>query len=254
MTVTESLDDHSVYGAFSEGGRRLPVRLFSTGPSEGKLPLLIFLHGAGQRGDDNRSQLEVGIGDLTATLRSLSLDSWILAPQCPVDDQWTAVDWSVRHHTFNSEPTAPLRALLHGLAVLRSRPGIDRERIYLAGISMGGFGVWDLLVRRPEWFAGALICCGGGDRGTIGRAAGVPQTVFHREADPVVPVDCSRDMVRELRAAGADLIYRELPGEDHDCWTEAFTDRETVRRLYLMHNHCLFDTDVLHLHPDPQEG
>ncbi len=116
---------------------------------------------------------------------------------------------------------------------------VDRNRIYVTGLSMGGFGSFAAVGRRPEFFAAAIPICGGGDPSTAEAMKNVPFRVYHGAADGVVPVTCSRVMVAALKKAGADVKLTEYPGVNHNSWTETykndgvwkwlFTQRKTVQ-------------------------
>ena len=103
-------------------------------------------------------------------------------------------------------------------------PSIDASRIYLTGLSMGGFGSWDLVSRHPEWFAAVVPVCGGGDPSFAARIAdsGVPIWTVHGDADRVVPADLTRTMVRAIREANGRVGYTELPGVRHNSWDHAY--------------------------------
>jgi predicted peptidase len=108
---------------------------------------------------------------------------------------------------------------------------IDPKRLYLMGLSMGGFGTWDTVERHPEMFAAAVPICGGGDSKRVGEIAKLPVWVFHGEKDSVVPVRLSREMVEALKAAGGSPRYTEYPGVDHNSWTPAFKEPELLKWL-----------------------
>ncbi|MFM7076434.1 MAG: dienelactone hydrolase family protein [Planctomycetaceae bacterium] len=109
---------------------------------------------------------------------------------------------------------------------------MDTDRIYLTGLSMGGYGAWDMAARMPDRFAALLPVCGGGDEATAAKLVGLPVWCFHGDADTAVPVGRSRAMIEALRAVGGDPRYSELAGVGHDAWTPAYRDRAVLEWLF----------------------
>jgi len=142
-----------------------------------------------------------------------------------MDERWVDVSWADKTSMPRAaEPTTDLRAVMAMLeSVLNDEP-IDQDRVYLTGISMGGFGTWDLAARKPERFAAILPICGGGDERVAGHLTALPTWCFHGDADTAVPVARSRSMIAAVRAAGGRPVYSELPGVGHDSWTPAYRD------------------------------
>jgi predicted peptidase len=123
---------------------------------------------------------------------------------------------------FVAEPTRSLRAVEAMIdELLETRP-VDRDRVYLTGLSMGGFGAFDLAARRSDLFAAVVPVCGGGDSSTASRMKGLPFLIAHGTDDPVVPVEQSRMMEVALRGAGATVTLKEYAGVGHDSWTPAY--------------------------------
>lgn len=211
----------------SPGGGELPYRLLkpktvAAGP---KYPLVVFLHGAGERGVDNTIQLIHGMADLASDAMMKRHPAYVIAPQCPADQQWVDVPWTADSHTMPAEPTASLRMVQELIGSLEKELPIDSGRIYLTGLSMGGFGVWDLLQRQPERFAAAVPVCGGGDPAFASKLKAVPLWAFHGDADTTVKVMRSRDMIAALKAAGGRPIYTEYEGVSHNSWTATYGNR-----------------------------
>ncbi len=179
--------------------------------SEREWPLMIFLHGAGERGDDLSL---VGIhGPLKERREGRDLPFVIVAPQVPAGGRWTV---------------GRVAAALDD-AIARYR--IDEDRVYLTGLSMGGFGTWEAIQRMPERFAAAVPICGGGLPLGIDAAASVPVWNFHGAMDPVVPIEMSVGMVRALRNAGGDVRFTVYPDAGHDSWTETYANPEVYAWL-----------------------
>jgi predicted peptidase len=109
---------------------------------------------------------------------------------------------------------------------------IDESRIYAMGVSMGGFGTWDIIARKPDLFAAAAPICGGGDEATAPSIAHIPIWTFHGDKDDAVKVERSRNMVAALKSAGGNPRYTEYPGVGHDAWTPALNDLELFSWLF----------------------
>jgi predicted peptidase len=153
-------------------------------------------------------------------------------PQCPVEMQWVDAAWA--HGSYDLEKTPiskPLTAVLRLLASLQAEFPVDGHRLLVTGLSMGGYGTWDLLLRNPTLFAAALPLCGGGDPSQATIIRDLPVWAFHGDGDPAVPVRGSREMIEALREAGGQPRYTELPGAGHDIWTVAYRDVEVMRWL-----------------------
>ncbi|HXU84052.1 MAG TPA: alpha/beta hydrolase-fold protein, partial [Polyangia bacterium] len=125
----------------------------------------------------------------------------------------------------------PMSAALELLAALEKELSIDPHRRLVAGMSMGGFGAWDAILRYPDRFAGAMPVCGGGDPTQAAAARSVPVWAFHGAKDDVVPVSASRLMVKALKKAGGRVRYTEYAGVGHNAWDRAFADRRAVTWL-----------------------
>jgi predicted peptidase len=196
----------------------MPYRLFRPKALHGKVPLVMYLHGSGGLGDDNLKQLSLGnrFGTRVWLLpkNQKRFPCYVVAPQ--TDRGWIRYD-------FSQQPALELagfgdgsRLALEIVDALRREFAIDERRIYIAGNSMGGAGVWNVLANRPNFFAAAVISCGGvsSDDGT--GSVATPLWDFHGDADEVVPVSSSRGRIAARRKAGGHPLYTEYPGADHD--------------------------------------
>lgn len=196
---------------------------------EGPLPLVLFLHGAGESGRDGVLQITVGLGPAIRK-RPDRFPVLGVFPQASRGYGWRG---------FN------LTAAVAALDDIEKHYEIDRDRVYLTGISMGGYGTWLLALEQPERFAAAVPVCGGLDQPAAVRAglldprkppyeqaakrlAKLPQWAFHGEADDIIPVDESRSMVAALRAEGADVRYTEYRGVRHNSWDPAYAEAELM--------------------------
>ncbi len=190
---------------------------------EGGWPLVVFLHGAGERGDDNRSQLAHFPVRMAGEAYRERFPCYLLAVQCPEGSSWSDFDWrSAEPAPMREEPEPAMRAVMQAVENLVAEEPIDLTRIYLTGLSMGGFGSWDLAARRPEWFAAVAPICGGGDADAATAYKGLPIWAWHDEGDPVVPVELSRRMVKAAEGAGAIVRYEETKGHGHASWEPAY--------------------------------
>lgn len=198
-----------------------------------RYPLVLFLHGAGERGTDNLAQLTYLPAWLAERRARKTFPCFVLAPQCRAEAMWADVDWSARESTpQRSAPTTDMAAAIAALEATLAEEAVDGDRVLLTGLSMGGYGTWDLAARFPDRFAAILPICGGGDEATAARIAGLPTWCFHGDADGAVPVERSRSMIAALRAAGGAPRYSELPGVGHDSWTPAYRDPAVLEWLF----------------------
>jgi len=179
--------------------------------SEKEWPLILFLHGAGERGSDLK-KVEMHGPPKLVSKEGRTFPFVIVAPQCPGNDWWT--------HAHQIET---VNALLDDVV---SKYRIDQDRIYLTGLSMGGFGAWSLAAEYPGRFAAIAPVCGGGNPLEAGNLAQLPVWVFHGEKDPVVPVEKSREMVAALEKAGGNVRFTVYPEAGHDSWTETYNNPE----------------------------
>jgi len=180
------------------------------GWSEGVRPLVLFLHGAGQRGSDLARVAEHGIP--YEIERGKNYPFVAISPQCPSQASW--VD------------------LTHGLNELLdeviAKYNLDPRRIYLTGLSMGAFGAWKLAATSPERFAALIPICGGGDPAWAPQLQNLPTWAFHGDRDDVVSVRHTQDMVDALQALGAPIKHTLYPGCGHDSWTQTYENAEVI--------------------------
>lgn len=193
-------------------------------------PLLVFLHGAGQRGDDNASQLTWGREVFLAAAEEHG--AVVAVPQCPQGQKWADLDWTLPKHRMPARPTEPMGLTLGLIDTLTRELPINPRRLYVMGMSMGGYGAWDLMSRRPELLAAAVVICGGGDPRKAKTFAPTPVWAFHGDKDSSVPVTCSRDMIEALKRAGGRPRYTELAGVEHNSWTPAFNEKRLLPWLF----------------------
>jgi predicted peptidase len=215
-------------------GKTLPYRLLKPDDYDPKkkYPLVVFLHGAGERGADNVKQLIHGVPEFVKPENRKDYPCFLIAPQCPEKARWVEVDWGAASHTMPKEPSEPMRLLLQLIPALQKEYSIDDKRVYVTGLSMGGFGTWDLIARKPEWFAAAAPVCGGGDEATAEKIAKLPIWAFHGDQDGAVKPSRSRNMIAALEKAGGKPKYTEYKGVGHDSWVPAYRDPELMKWLF----------------------
>jgi predicted peptidase len=219
---------------FQDGKEGLPYRLLKPAEYERtkRYPLVILLHGAGERGTDNGKQLVHGVREFAKPSARKEYPCFLIAPQCPDGKRWVEVDWSAPSHTMPKDPSDPARLVLALIAAVKKEFAIDSKRIYLTGLSMGGFGTWDLIARKPKLFAAALPVCGGGDPRTAKKILHIPIWAFHGDRDTAVIPERSREMVAALKKAGGQPRYTEYKGVGHDSWTRTYRDPAVLRWLF----------------------
>lgn len=190
---------------------------------EGKAyPLVLFLHGAGERGTDNKAQLKHGVKDILKGAADLGQPVFLIAPQCPPGQWWSDAKGK------NPLPDAVVELVEE---IAKTHP-VDRKRIYLTGLSMGGFGSFDLLARSPKTWAAAIPICGAGDPKSVRKFKDVPIRIFHGDADTVVPPEGSGRMFDALKKAGSKAELTLYPGVGHNSWTQTYSDPEVIKWLF----------------------
>ncbi len=178
-------------------------------------PLLLFLHGAGERGNDLELVKKHGPPKLIAQGKDFPFI--VVSPQCPKGQFW--------------DP----RALSHLLDSLEEHYAVDSSRIYVTGLSMGGFGTWALAAQQPDRFAAIAPICGGGERFWMRKLKNVPVWAFHGEKDNVVPPHRTTELVEELKKLGGDVRLTLYPDAGHDSWTETYNNEE-LYEWFLSHH------------------
>jgi predicted peptidase len=176
------------------------------GKSKDKWPLIMFLHGAGERGNNIEVVKKHGPPKMIA--QGKNFDFIIVSPQCPNDLWWP-------------EQTDVLITLLDEI---EAKYRVDTDRVYLTGLSMGGFGTWTLAEKYPKRFAAIAPICGGSERYAANRLKKVPVWAFHGAKDNTVPLIRSQEMVDAVKKAGGDAKLTIYPEAEHDSWTETYNN------------------------------
>lgn len=171
-------------------------------------PLILFLHGAGERGNDLDLVKKHGPPKI---VEKKDLPFIIVSPQCPAEKRWSVRD---------------LDLLLE--KIIKDHR-VEKNRIYLTGLSMGGYGTWEYAMEKPERFAAIAPICGGGSPWQAYRLASMPVWVFHGAKDPVVPIEKSEEMVKALKKVNGNVKFTVYPEATHDSWTETYDNPELYK-------------------------
>lgn len=184
-----------------------------------KWPLIMFLHGLGERGDEPNHVERLKLHGLPKILDTRTDFPFIVvSPQCP-GTSW----WPLQLDALN--------ALLDDIIATHA---VDVSRVYLTGLSMGGFGTWSLAISYPHRFAAIAPICGGGVPALAEALKEVPVWAFHGALDEIVPLAASESMVRALRASGGDVRFTVYPDLQHDSWTVTY-DNPDLYDWFLEH-------------------
>ncbi|WP_299780231.1 prolyl oligopeptidase family serine peptidase [uncultured Formosa sp.] len=202
-------------------------------------PLVLFLHGAGERGNDNKTQLINGSDlFLNETTRD-SFPAIVVFPQCPKNEYWAKVeaDRSTKPITFKYKyketPTKPMALVMDLMDTMAKKPFIKTNQIYVMGLSMGGMGTFEIIYRKPELFAAAIPICGGADpESVLAYAKSIPLWVFHGAKDDVVDPNLSINMVSAIFNNGGFPRFTLFDFANHNSWDPAFAEPELLTWLF----------------------
>lgn len=227
FTVYAQKDGYEHKCFTSQDGTELNYRLLT--PPENahgkKFPLVLFLHGAGERGSDNEKQLTHGSQMFLNPANRDKFPAYVIFPQCPEKSFWA--------FPGRSSSTSPsLLAVKELVDSYLENPAVDASRVYIMGLSMGGMGTFELVSRYPETFAAAIPICGAADTQRLADTKGVKWRIYHGDADTVVPVEASRAAYRALKEAGIKVEYFEFPGCAHGSWNPAFNQPDFMKWLF----------------------
>jgi predicted peptidase len=223
---------------FTKDTASLPYRLLKPGgydkDEKDRYPLVVFLHGSVGRGTDNTKQIRSGVEEFMTDATRKKHPCFLAVPQCPPDKMWFNVgsNDTKANLPLPKSPTEPAAMVFDLIDTLCSEYPVDKNRIYLTGLSMGGYGTWDLISRKPELFAAAIPICGGGDPAQADKLAKLPIWAFHGDADLLVPVDRLRDMITAIKKAGGEPKFTEYKGVGHDAWTTTYKNKEVLDWLF----------------------
>jgi len=202
-----------------------------------KFPLVIFLHGAGERGNNNQSQLKWGVMNF-ATDQAMSMHpAFVMAPQCPENMDWSNFknDEKTKELKLQTNPSQVMELVIQLIYQLVENHPIDTSRIYITGLSSGAFGTFDAITRYPNLFAAAVPVCGYGDISKAASIAHIPIWVFQGSEDPVLDPIIALNMVEALKKAGAHPGITLYPGAGHFSWLAAYSDPLMIQWLFKQH-------------------
>jgi predicted peptidase len=195
-----------------------------------KFPLIIFLHGSGERGNDNEAQLKWGVSNFATDENMMRYPAFVIAPQCPANLTWS--NFSRSDMKLLPTPAKPMETLISLVRESIKTMPIDSNRIYITGLSMGGFGTFDAIERYPNLFAAAVPVCGGGDTSRAASIAHIPIWIFHGAEDPAVNPILSLNMLTALTRAGAHAGFTQYPEVGHFSWLGAYIDKQMIEWMF----------------------
>lgn len=207
-------------------------------------PLVLFLHGAGERGNDNIKQLTHGSKLFANDMNRGAFPAIVIFPQCPQEDYWSNVtlDRSTNPISFkfplNEPPTKDLNLVMLLMEDYLSQPYVNKEKIYVGGLSMGGMGTFEILSRKPDMFAAAFSICGGGNPEAVETYANKTNLwVFHGANDDIVNPQLSVDMVSAYLKAGGKPNFTLYAEDNHNSWDSAFAEPKLLTWLFSNSKH-----------------
>jgi predicted peptidase len=199
-----------------------------------KYPLVIFLHGSGERGHDNEAQLQWGVMNFATDRNMMLHPAIVLAPQCPERMSWSRINRG-EELKLDPTPSKPMELLIGLVYKLIKTMPVDSTRIYITGLSMGGYGTYDAIERYPGLFAAAVPVCGGGDVSKAEGIAHIPIWIFHGADDPAVSTSYDHAMLEALTRAGARPGFTQYPEVGHFSWIQAYSDPVMMEWLFRQH-------------------
>ncbi len=230
-------------GSYILKGDTLPYRILfplDFDPTK-KYPVILVLHGAGERGNDNEAQLKYGTElFLKDTIRE-KYSAIVIYPQCPASSFWSNVkvekDSATQKVKFlfqtDGAPTKAMQSLMGLVDELLDKPYVNKHQFYVGGLSMGGMGTFELIRRKPGVFAAAFSICGGDNTLNAKKyAKKVPLWIFHGQKDSVVPYEHSESIVAAIKEAGGNPKYTLYPNDDHNSWNDAFAEPLLIPWLF----------------------
>jgi len=235
-TITKAQPSRfSVEHFVSDKGDTLNYRLLFPDSDPGrKYPLVIFLHGAGERGNDNEAQLKWGVMNFATDEMMSMYPAFVVAPQCPKGMTWSNFNRTntSRLMSLQPDPSKPMELVVALIRQMIEKAPIDTNRIYITGLSMGGFGTFDAIERYPSLFAAAMPVCGGGDTSKAASIAHIPVWIAHGSEDGTVNPQFSVDMLQALMNAGAHPGFTMYPETGHFSWLAAYNNKLAIEWLF----------------------
>jgi len=205
-----------------------------------KYPLILFLHGAGERGNDNEAQLTHGAELFLRDSLRKKYPAIVVFPQCSVNSYWSNVsiinDSIQKTRIFKFEqsgkPTIAMKLVMRLMNILTKTHSVQNKKIYVGGLSMGGMGSFEIVKRNPDLFAAAIPICGGANTSIASKLIKTNWWLFHGEKDNVVDVKYSKDMAAAIKNAGGSLKLTLYPEANHNSWDSAFAENDFMKWLF----------------------
>jgi predicted peptidase len=207
-------------------GKALPYRLMLpiNYDSTKTYPLVVCLHGSSGCGSDNYKQVVTALPAYMLSADSIrsKYPAFLLVPQCPLKSTWGGIAGLPSVDSL----------VIETIQFLQDKFPIDKNRMYVTGNSLGGYGTWHLIGHHPEMFAAAVPICGSGDPELAPNMMNIPIWAFHGTKDQNVPVSGSRNVIEAIKKAGGKPLYTEFPDEAHDITKKVIDTRELVGWLF----------------------
>lgn len=238
--------DYSLYKKkeFVHSNDSLPYRILFPEVYDKKksYPLVVLLHGGGERGADNEKQLTHGASLFLESSNRTHFPCIVVVPQCPESSYWASVKFNrekyplVLDFNYQYAITPALHLVDELVNSIIKEEGVDKKRVYIMGLSMGGMGTLEAIYRFPKLFAAAVAICGGGDIAALTtKHARIPVWLFHGSVDGVIEVRHSREMYARLQELKASVKYKEYEGVNHNSWENAFKESDLLPWLFAQH-------------------
>ncbi len=230
---------------FIKNNDTLPYRILlplNYDPSK-KYPLILFLHGSGERGNDNEAQLIHGASLFLRDSIRKNYPAIVVFPQCPTNSYWSNVnivnDSIKQTRIFNfaasGKPTTAMHLLLKLVSTLQKKYPLQKSQFYIAGLSMGGMGTFEIVRRKQNIFAAAMPICGGANTAIAAKLTKTNWWLFHGEKDNVVNVQYSKDMASAIKNAGGSVKLTVYPEANHNSWDSAFAEDDFMSWMFSNH-------------------
>lgn len=199
-----------------------------------KYPLIVFLHGAGERGNDNELQLVHGKDLFINMNKNNNFPSIVVFPQCSKNSYWANVSRINNSFSFLDDPTenTSLKLVEGMINELQSNFKINSNQIYVGGLSMGGMGTFELVYRNPDMFAAAFAICGGANPKIGEKISKTNWRIYHGDKDFVVPVKLSIDMYNSIKSFNKNVYLKIYPNVNHNSWDNVFREPDLFKWLF----------------------
>lgn len=242
-TIVLNAQDLKKYdrGSFIKGKDSIYYRILfpeNFNPKQ-KYPILFVLHGRGESGNDNEKQLTHGAKLFLNEGIRRNFPAIIVFPQCPADSYWANVNISTndkgkRNFSFieNGKPTKAMHALQGMVKDFLKKPFVNKEQVYVGGLSMGGMGTYELLRRKRNTFAAAFAICGGDNTNNIKKYKNIPLWIFHGGKDDIVDPAFSMAIAERLKVVGKEVKFTLYPNANHNSWDSAFAEPDLLPWLF----------------------